>query len=584
MKRRSLSRKFKQGKDYLPLLKIRRVNFSLILLYPVYFLFALLPVAAQVDLQPVIPKPQPIPETEPLPPLEELFPTPEGTPSNPPSPIEGIPGEITVQQFEVVGNSVFSEEELAEVLKDFTNTPISFAQLLQAQEAVTQLYFKHGYITSGAFIPPQTLQNNVVIIEVVEGEVESIEITGLSHLKPSYIRSRLALATKVPLNQNKLLNALQLLQLDPLISNLSAELSAGATPGVSILEIQVQEADAFSGLLSIDNQRSPSVGSFRRQAQITHNNLIGFGDRFNISYINTNGSNSLSDLSYSIPINPRNGTISLSYGRTTSDIIEEPFAQLDIESTTINYGLTYRQPIHQTPNEEFAVGLTASRQESETSLLDIPFPLSRGANDDGETKISALRFFQEYTKRNNQEVFALRSQFSLGLDVFDTSNEADAPDSQFFSWRGQAQYLRLLTPDTILLLRSDLQLANEALVPLEQFSLGGQLSVRGYRQDSLLADNGLFASAEVRTTIVRIPDWQTTLQLTPFFDIGTVWNSDEVDINNRTLSSFGLGLRLSVGNSFNARLDWGLPLVDIDNRGDSLQENGIYFAVEYRPF
>lgn len=69
-----------------------------------------------------------------------------------------------------------------------------------------------------------------------------------------------------------------------------------------------------------------------------------------------------------------------------------------------------------------------------------------------------------------------------------------------------ARTSRLLAPDTLLLVRGDVQLSTTSLVPLEQFSLGGFQNVRGYRQDLLLSDNGAFASAEVRLPILRLPD------------------------------------------------------------------------------
>jgi hypothetical protein len=47
-----------------------------------------------------------------------------------------------------------------------------------------------------------------------------------------------------------------------------------------------------------------------------------------------------------------------------------------------------------------------------------------------------------------------------------------------------------LAPETLFLLRADVQLSPDELVPLEQFGLGGIESVRGYRQDALLTDNG----------------------------------------------------------------------------------------------
>ena len=548
------------------------------------------PVAAQTLLNPVPPPAeQTLPEAEPLPPLEELLPPQEFSPNREQPFQEQVPGTITVEKFEVIGSTVFSEEQLAEVLKPFTSRLLSFAELLQAQQAITQLYFEQGYITSGAVIPPQALRDGVVKIEVVEGKVEEITIRGLERLKTGYVRSRLSAATAPPLNRERLLNALQLLQLDPLIENFSAELSAGSLPGLSILEAQVEEADVFESQLSIDNRRSPIVGSVRRQVRLTHGNLLGFGDRFNISYIDTDGSNALDDISYSLPINPQNGTLHFSYRRASSDIIEEPFDILDIESKSRSYELSYRQPFKQTATREFAFGLTASHQQVETSIGvdDIGgIALSPGADDDGKTRISALRFFQEYTQRSEQQVLALRSEFSLGIDAINSNINENKPDSEFLAWRGQAQYLRLLSPETILLLRADLQLADQPLVPLEQFSTGGQLSVRGYRQDAIIADNGFFASAELRVPILTIPEWDSVLQITPFFDFGTVWNNSksEINLDTTTISSVGLGLRLPIGDDFTARLDWGIPLVNIESEQDTLQENGIYFSIQYKPF
>ena len=535
----------------------------------------------------VLPEPETQPAVEPLPPLEELLPQLEIAPNSSQPIIEENPGEIIIEQFKVIGSTVFSAEELAAVLEPFTKRAISFAELLQAQEAIIKLYRDQDYITSGAFIPPQPLQEGTITIQVVEGEVEAIDIKGTSRLNPSYISSRVELGATTPLNQEQLLETLQMLQLNPLIENLQVELAAGSSPGRSVLEVEVEEADTFGVELSLDNQRSPSVGSFRRRLQVSHGNLLGFGDSFDFSFFNTEGSNSLENISYTFPINPRNGTIAFSHSRSRNNIIEEPFNILDIESKSRSYELTYRQPLSQTPTEEFALGLTASRQEVQTFLGigDIgPFPLSEGADDNGETKIYALRFFQEYTKRSNQDIFAARSQLSFGIGALDATINDSAPDSEFFAWRGQAQYLRLLTPDLTLFFRSDLQLSNEPLVSLEQFSLGGPLSVRGYRQALLLADQGLFASAEIRATVLRIPEWDATLQLAPFFDFGTVSNNSNNQLELSTLYSLGIGLRLSLGNHWFATFDWGIPLVEVNNSGQSLQEQGLYFSIEYRLF
>lgn len=543
------------------------------------------------DVLPPLPERLPSPKPpRPLPPPEDLLQPPPQAPTPEPS-SDRVPETITVKQFEVVGSTVFSPEQLAEVLAPFAQKPISFAELLQARSAVTQLYIDQGYITSGAYIPPQKLQGDVVRIQVVEGKLTDIQVTGIQQLSANYVRNRIAVNISSPLNRERLLEALQLLQLNPLIETLSAELSAGSRPGTSVLEIQVTEANSFNAQLVTDNQRSPSVGSFQRELQLSEASLLKPGDGLSVAYANTDGSNTVNG-SYALPLNPRNGTLTLSYGTTLSKVIEPPFEILDIESNFRYYETTLRQPIVQTPEQEFALGLTASRRESDisSSLLESEeFPLSElspGADQEGRTRISALRFFQEWTQRNSREVIAARSQFSLGVGALNaTINENPEPDSRFFAWRGQLQWVRLLAPDTLVLLRSDLQLVSTALVPTEQFGLGGLESVRGYRQDLLLTDNGAFASAEVQLPILRLSQLDGVLQIAPFVDLGTVWNNSGRETPEQsTLASVGLGLRFSQGDRLTARLDWGIPLVSVNSRDRTWQENGLYFSVQYNLF
>ena len=538
------------------------------------------------DIQPVLPSPQPSPQLpEQLPPPAELLPpsTPIPTPDEPSS--DKIPQTIIVERFEVVGSTVFSSQELAKVTEQFTKRPISLTELFQARSQITNLYLQKGYITSGAYIPPQTIKSGVITIQVVEGKLSDIQISGTRRLNPNYVRSRLKIATSPPLNRERLLSALQLLQLNPLIETVNAELSAGSRPGASVLEVKIAEAQSFSTQVILDNGRSPSVGSFRRRLQVNEANLLGLGDGLSLSYTNTDGSNAL-DTSYTLPLNPYNGTLSFYFGTSWSNVIERPFNVLDIESSSRYYELTFRQPIVQTPRQEFALGITASRRESEASYIDgdrIAFP-SLGADDEGRTRISALRFFQEWTSRNSREVIALRSQFNLGTGAFNATINSVRPDSRFFAWQGQAQWVRLLAPDTLLLLRANTQISSTSLLPLEQFGLGGLDSIRGYRQDLLLTDNGTFASAEVQIPILRLPETNSIIKLAPFVDFGVAWNNSAPNPDPNTLASVGLGLRWTQGDRFSARLDWGIPLISAESDGRSLQEDGVYFSLFYNPF
>ncbi|PZV15525.1 MAG: hemolysin activation/secretion protein [Pseudanabaena sp.] len=534
----------------------------------------------------LIPKNTPILPKKPskLPSPDSLL-APIAPQTTPPVPKNNTTETIVVKKFVIIGSTVFSEEELAKITDPYINKPISINELFQVRTKITELYLERGYITSGAFVPEQNLTTGTVKIQIVEGGLEEIKITGLTRLDPNYIRSRIAIATGKPLNRTRLLESLQLLQINPLLESISANLSPGSQPGINILEVSATEAKTFSLPITFDNNSTPSVGTNRRQIQLVQTNLTGLGDRLGLSYINTDGSN-LFDVSYTIPFNPYNGTISIGFTTSASTVIEAPFDVLDIRSNYRNYEISIRQPLLQNTSQDFAIGLTANHRQSQASLLggEIPFP-SLGSDVDGKTTLTAIRFFQEYVQRSSEEVFTARSQFSLGIEALGTTINAFSPDGRFFVWRGQSQYVRLLAPDTFLFIRGDLQLADRPLLSQEQITFGGQDTVRGYRQDLVQTDNGLLLSAEVRIPLVRIPEINGLLQFAPFFDFGKAWNhSVRADPDPSTLASVGMGLRFQLSDRFSARLDFGVPLSLNPGEKKTWQENGFYFSLVANPF
>jgi hemolysin activation/secretion protein len=490
-----------------------------------------------------------------------------------------------VQRIEVLGSTVFSTEELAKVVQPFENRDLTFEQLLEIRTAVTQLYIERGYTTSGAFLPPQEdISGGIVRVQVVEGELERIDIRGNGRLRQGYVRRRLERAGRQPVNIRQLETALQLLQLDPLFSSVQAELKAGTTPGRSVLTVVLREVPPFHGVAQVENRDSPSVGSVRGTFVLSHQNALGFGDRISAEYGITEGIRSY-EFNYDLPIGARDGVLSLRYSRDESTLVEEPFSVLDINSDSTTFSAGFRQPLVRTPTSEFALGVSFDRRRSQTFLLeDIPFSFSLGPRN-GESKVSVLRFSQDWISRSPRRVLAARSQFSFGLDVFGvTLNESPIPDGRFFSWVGQFQWVQALGSDVIAIARVAAQLTPDSLLPLEQFSIGGVDTVRGYRQNQRVGDNGITGSLEVRLPILRQPDGIGVIQLAPFFDVGTVWNNNSELADPRTLVSVGVGLRWQIDPHFSARLDWGIPLRSINQEGSTLQDSGIFFSIRLQPF
>jgi hemolysin activation/secretion protein len=541
-----------------------------------------IPPTAPDAVEQTIPKPsespRPLPgETQSLPPEPEL----QTPPTQELPEVTSPPNQrIFIKNVEVLGNTVL-QDEIAALIQPYENRSVTFEDLLELRLAIAQLYIKKGYTTSAAFLlNNQDLSTGIVQIQVVEGELEQIEIGGLRRLRAGYVRSRLKRATSTPLNQQRLEEALQLLQLDPLIEQVNAELVAGSTQGSSILRVSLKEAPAFHTAIAVENNQSPSIGSTQGSIAVSHDNVLGFGDRLSTQYGRTEGLD-LYDINYTIPINARNSTLSFRHNNNNSGIIAEDFRDIGIRSEAQTYSLGFRQPLSRTPNSEFALSLGLDLRRSQTYILDdIPFSFTAGP-EDGESKVTVIRFSQDWVNRGIKRVLAARSQFSIGVNAFDATINDTGTDGQFFSWLGQFQWVQQLSPRNLLVARIDTQLTPDSLLSLERFSVGGVDTVRGYQQNQLIADNGILGSVEVR---VPLTSDSRLLQLAPFFEIGTVWNNREIDPDPTTIASLGLGLRWLIKPDLSLRLDYGIPLISVGERGNSLQENGFYFSLRYQPF
>ena len=542
----------------------------------------------------------------------------EEKPSAPELNEQTIPNRQTIQveKIEVTGSTVFGREgetitleELIEKIKSRTVTSENPIKILEEQieeikgrtvtseklksvaiiitDAITQLYLNEGFLTSRAVLG--SVEDGSVQILVIEGELEKIEIEGIHRLNLGYVCSRVELGAGFPLNMAKLEDQLRLLRANPLFENVEASLRAGSERGKSILALRVTEADPFKGNLAIDNYSPPSVGGERLSLNLLYRNLTGIGDEISASYrprIETIDGTYRLELRYQAPLNPMNGTLQLKALIDRNKIVQEAFEELDIQGESERYEIRYRQPLLRTPREELALSLGFVYRDGQTFAFGNPEPFSLGPDEDGVSRTSVFELGQEYTRRDVSGAWAFRSQLRFGTDLFDaTENPSSIPDGQFFSWLAQVQRLQVLNDDNFLIIQGDLQLTPDSLLPSEQFVIGGGQSVRGYRQNVRAGDNGVRFSIEDRITVARNEGGESIFIVAPFFDLGYVWNvgdNPNPQFSQRFIAGLGLGLLWQPIKRLNLRLDYAPPLIDLDDRGNNVQDDGFNFSVNYQ--
>lgn len=517
------------------------------------------------------------------------------TDDNPIQPDNTKSESIYVRQIKVIGSTIFNENQLNETVQSFINKELTPEEIRQAADAITQLYLNENYLNSRAIPVSQTVentQNGVVVIQVIEGSLSEIQIIGTKRLSQNYIRDRIKLGAGVPLNAIKLEEKLRLLRIDPLLDNIEASLRPSGKVGQSILFVRVQEAKSFEFGLSADNYLHPSIGSERLGIQLKQRNLTGRGDELATSYYRsvTGGAN-IFDFSYQIPVNAMDGKVQLRFAPSNSEITSGDFKDLGIKAESELYEINYHQPVVRTPREELALSLGFSHQNGQTFLnFDQPFPFAQGTDPDGVSRTSVIKFAQDYVRRDTQGAWSLRSQFNFGTGLLDaTINDDPVPDSRFFSWLGQIQRVQKLNQNHLLIFQTELQLTPDSLLPSQQFIIGGGQSIRGYRQNVRSGDNGFRVAIEDRITVQRNASGIATIQVIPFTNIGAVWNKsgNPNTLQDQTfLASAGLGLlwnqALGIDNLI-MRLDYGIPFIELDDKGNNAQDEGFYFSLRYQP-
>ena len=150
---------------------------------------------------------------------------------------------------------------------------------------------------------------------------------------------------------------------------------------------------------------------------------------------------------------------------------------------------------------------------------------------------------------------------------------------KFFAWQGQFQWVEQLSPRVLLISRIGGQFTDDSLLSLEKFSLGGVNTVRGYGENQIVTDNGILGTLELQIPVTKNP---STLQLNPFIEFGKGWNNDEPDPEDSLIASFGLGLDWQFGGGFILNADYGIPILSVENEGDSLQEDGLHVSFRYQ--
>ena len=491
--------------------------------------------------------------------------------------------QIRVNKIEFLGNTVFSAETLSKLTNPYLNKDIGSLELEEIRLAITNHYINSGYINSGATIPDQDLQDGVLKLLITEGRLTEVKLKHDGKLNPEYINQRVSPYPDKPLNILQLQENLHLLQQNPRIKQINASLGPGEQRGQSVLDIRVLEDKPYTMALEFNNHRPVAVGEWQGLLDVQHLNISGNGDTLALNYGATEGLKS-GQLRYDYPIAHDDSSIKLDLSYSDSEVVDENLQNIiDIYNDAWSAKLSWSFPLYYTTQEKYLVDLALDRRHSASYL-------GGGAvncvDNEGNCEVTALRLTQSWFRNANDEILSLRHTVSVGIDAFnstiytggDKDNRINA-DSRFTSWLIQGQWAKRYQPTLMQsIFRADLQISQDALLPMEQFSVGGVNSVRGYRENFVIRDNGFLASWEARLPLYHRDAFGSSIHTMTFVDYGYSWNHGERD-QAKILRSVGLGFRFTYQGIATLQFYWAEPLTEGDTLDeDNLQDDGLHLS------
>jgi hemolysin activation/secretion protein len=489
------------------------------------------------------------------------------------------------------------------------------AKAIGLVQLINRAFLTAGFFNSGLVVPEQReLAVGVLNLRLIYGRLSSAEEGAepinvewgggrSAGLSGDYIRQRFGSTRRLPLSAYEIEREFRLLAEDPAIRTVSADLRPGTRPGEASLNLIIYPEERFDFYTGAANDRSPSVGGERLFSGGFARSLLAGGDLLSGEFGITDG---LKDgqIAYSIPVFSPRTSLNLRGSFNNAAVIDRPLLPLDISARdrSVQAGITHRfleQPLMPTevedrwkPSQTLVAGAQVVHRWQRSFLFGEPFSFAPGSVD-GRTVYTALRLTGDYLMRNVDQVLAVSLTGTLGLggtqsDIPTIPN----PDDNFKSLLLQVNYAKLLG-DSGFELRARLtgQLADGVLYSGERFSIGGETSVRGYRENLFLVDNAIVGSLELAYSFSLTSgaertgevDWGAFTAST-FVDAAH-FDSFETDLFDDILASVGVALAWNPSDAIQARISYAQALNEVDISGTrDLQDRGFQFRIVVHPF
>ena len=481
--------------------------------------------------------------------------------------------KVIIQNKSKEGKPLLTPEAIRAITSKYENKELTLPEINQIAEEITANYRAQGYILSYAYISQQEIKDGILEIEVIEGKIGEITVTGNKSYSSNFIQKHIEEIEKDPsLKEDALERALLILN-EYQSLNVKASLKAGKEFGTTDITVQAKDSLPISGSLSYDNFGSDTTSRHRISAEFNIGNLITSGDLLMLRGLTGLDRIDLDNLSYGraeyqIPIGYSGTKIGFYYANSLYEAGDE-YAILNVYGKAHVAGTYITHPIIRTLASSLDIRAGFDYKDVDDYLLDnlrskdnirefnlgMTYNLTDtlyGRNIINITYYQGVRGLLGGDNKDDPYASRLNADGGFSKGTIDVVRVQKLPGYNQFIFKASGQY------------------SQYNLFVAEQFMLGGEGSVRGFAPAAQSGDSGYALSAELYLapiypeTKIFNQNLGDTIKLVLFADHGGVFRNDVQpgEDKNDYLTGIGAGVRIYAGKHISVLVDYALPDID----------------------
>ncbi len=462
---------------------------------------------------------------------------------------------FVISRIEYLDSTLLSSTAQQHLNSPYIGKCLTLTKINKLLADVSNDYIGRGYITSRAFLIEQDLADGKLNIRILEGKLEDIQ---LDHQGASM------LAMAFPHLKGKVLNLRDIEQGMEQINRLRTrqvqiEILPGSKPGYSIVNLTSQPAFPLTFSVGSDNSGQKSTGISQLTASINADNPLGLADQWFIAgshsseFSNSHNARSL-QAGVGVPFGYWNIDYSYAWSDYLNVIPDRNYSWRSTGDSRIHRG-TLSRVVFRNADMKTALSLGITHRVSQNSLDGVRLQSSSRSLSSGMIGIN-------HSQKLLGGLATFNPSFSRGTPWFGAENdalkEADAPHAEFNKWALSASYYSPLTSSVSYLTSLYGQHSHDRLYGSEQLTVGGESSVRGFKEQYLSGNNGGYWRNEVNWQVLQLP-LLGNLSLTAAIDGGWLEHDKQDEHAEGSLWGAAMGVANN-GRYFSSQLSIGKPL------------------------